>query len=382
MPPMTTFVSAEFISELEDAIAGAPQRRVSMLGRVTALLLAHASRLSEHQIGVFDDVLVRLMKSDDARTLTKLSIALADLTSAPKETVCRLARHEEAAVAVPVLLKAESLAEQDLVEIASKHSQQHLLAISERRALGEAVTDAVLERGDTNVCRALAKNTGARFSEQAYTKLVVSAGRDDDTADALVLRQDLPVEMLRRLLSESTKAARARLLAGARPEIREIIRAAIEGFAAQHITKKPELIDYAEAKSRVLALSKTGKLSDSAVNRFAVHRERANLVAALSLLATVAIETVESLMEESDGYGLMVACRASRLNWQTTFEVINNRNCARRYQGHELEQLSATFEALCLSVAQRIIRFESARDCAIAMTSGLAGGSSATAEAG
>jgi len=197
-----------------------------------------------------------------------------------------------------------------------------------------------------------------------------------------VLRRDMPVELLHRLLSASTKAARTRLLAGARPEMRQTIQAAIEGFATQDTPKKPAPLDYSEAKSRVLALSKTGKLSDSAVNRFAVHRERENLVAALSLLATVAIETIESLMEESDGYGLMVACRASRLNWQTTFEVINNRKCARRYQRHELEQLRATFEALCLSVAQRIIRFGSARDCAIAMTSRLAESSTATAEVG
>ena len=376
VPPMTSFVSAEFISELEETIAGAPARRVPILGRVTDLLLANAGRLDQHQVGVFDDVLVRLMKSVDARELAKLSLALSDLTSAPRETVCRLARHEEAAVAVPLLLKAESLAEEELVEIASTHGQQHLLAISQRRSLNEAVIDIVLERGDTRVRRAMVKNAGARFSEQAYSKLVTIAVRDDDTADALVLRPDMPVKMLHKLLSESTTAARARLLAIARPEIREIIQAAIESSVEdttkRDATKTPAPVDYSEANSTVLSLSKTGKLGDSTVNRFAVHREPANLVAALSLLATVAIETVESLMEESDGYGLMVACRASRLNWQTTLAVLNSRSCARRFQRHELEQLQATFETLCLSVAQRTIRFGSPGDCAIAMTPAIA----------
>ena len=336
-----TFVSAEFISELEDAVAGAPERRVPILGRVTDLLLANAGRLDQPQIGVFDDVLVRLMRSVDARSLAKLSMALSDLPTAPRETVCRLARHDEAGVAVPVLLKTESLADEELIEIASKHSRQHLLAIAERRTLNEAVIDAVLERGDTTVCRALAKNAGARFSEQAYAKLIATTGRDDDTANALVLRPDLPIKMLHKLLSGSTKVALARLLSIARPETREVIQAAIERFATQDTTKTPAAIDYSEAKSKVLALSKTGKLSDSAVNRFAVHRERENLVAALSLLATVAIETIEPLLEESDGYGLMVTCRASRLNWQTAVAVISNRSCARRFGGQELEQLKA-----------------------------------------
>ena len=223
-----TFVSAEFISELEDAVAGAPERRVPILGRVTDLLLANAGRLDQPQIGVFDDVLVRLMRSVDARSLAKLSMALSDLPTAPRETVCRLARHDEAGVAVPVLLKTESLADEELIEIASKHSRQHLLAIAERRTLNEAVIDAVLERGDTTVCRALAKNAGARFSEQAYAKLIATAGRDDDTANALVLRPDLPIKMLHKLLSGSTKVALARLLSIARPETREVIQAAIE----------------------------------------------------------------------------------------------------------------------------------------------------------
>ena len=372
MPPMTTFVSNEFISELERTIAGAPARRVPILERVTDLFLANAGRLDQHQIGVFDDVLVRLLKSVDARALAKLSLVLSDLTSAPRETVCRLARHEEAAVAVPVLLKTASLAEEELIEIASTQGQQHLLAIAQRRTLNEGVIDAVLERGDTRVCRALAKNAGARFSEKAYLKMVTVAARDDDTADTLVLRPDIPAKMLDKLLSESTKASRARLLSIARPEIREIMQASIERSSAQDTAIRPAPADYSEAKATVLALSKTGKLSDSAVNRYAVHRERENLVAALSLLATVAIETVEPLMEESEGYGLMVACRASRLNWQTTLAVIKNRNCARRFQRHELEHLEAAFEALHLSVAQRTIRFGSPNDCAIAMAPAIA----------
>ena len=120
MPPMTAFVSTEFISELERTIAGAPARRVPILERVTDLFLANAGRLDQHHIGVFDDVLVRLLKSVDARALAKLSLVLSDLTLVPRETVCRLARHEEAAVAVPVLLKKATLADEDIVEIASR----------------------------------------------------------------------------------------------------------------------------------------------------------------------------------------------------------------------------------------------------------------------
>jgi uncharacterized protein (DUF2336 family) len=231
---MISVASTEFIAELERAVeGGSPARRAQMLRQVTQLLLSSASRLDVHQIGIFDDVLIRLIARVEAKILAQLSTILSDLTSAPKQATCRLACHEDAAVAGPILSRSETLSESDLVEIASHASQQHLLAISGRKTLSEASTDAILERGDTTVCRRLARNAGARFSDQGYSKLVATAERDDDIADALAVRPDMPVNMTQLLLLGATKAVRARLLTVAPPEMRETIQAVIENIATQ-----------------------------------------------------------------------------------------------------------------------------------------------------
>src|SRR5882724_534407 len=110
----------EFIAELEGAVeAGSPPRRARMLQQVTQLFASNANRLNERQIAVFDDVLVRLIDRVESRTLVRLSMILSDLTSTPREAVRRLACHEEAAVAVPILLKSTALSENDLIKIAS-----------------------------------------------------------------------------------------------------------------------------------------------------------------------------------------------------------------------------------------------------------------------
>jgi hypothetical protein len=170
--------------------------------------------------------------------------------------------------------------------------------------------------------------------------------------------------MIDELVAGATKAVRARLLKVAPPEMRETIQAAIESIAAQASAKTPEPIDYSEAKSSVLALSIAGKLSDSAVNRLAVYRQRAHVIAALSLLADAAINAIEPLMDERDCCGLVVACRASRLNWQTTLAVINSRDHTPAPSQQEFEQGKELFESLSLSVAQRTIRFGSVREFA------------------
>ena len=373
---MTTIAATELFVELEGAIRdGSSRRRLQMLQQVTHLFLSSASRLGGRQIDVFGDILLRLIEGAEPDMLAPLSMILCGQTSAPKEVVRLLACHEEATVAVPILLKSDILSKDDLIEIANQRGQQHLLAISGRKTLDEALTDALLKRDDMAVYRALARNAGARFSDQGCLKLAAAAERDGDIADALGMRPSMPVKVLHELL---TKAAQARPGKTAPLRTCETIRGGVESLAAGVNTKAPEPIDYAEAKSGVLALSHAGKLSDRAVNRFAVHGQRTNLVAALSLLAEVAIEVIEPLLRESDCYGLVVACRASRLNWQTTLAVIESRSDARRLTQEELEQGKELFEALSLSLAQRTIRFGSLNDLA---KPGLTHSPSATARA-
>jgi uncharacterized protein (DUF2336 family) len=360
---MTTSASDDFISELDRAIeGGSPARRCQMLRQIANLFLAGADRLDARQIGVFDDVLLRLMVRVETPTLSHLSRLLAALTSVPKEAVRRLAFHEDVMVAAPVLLGSGSLSEPDLIEIAGTQSQQHLFAISGRKRLSETVTDALLKRCDATACRLLATNAGARFSSPGYLALVAAAKRNDDIADSLVLRPDMPVEMLRELLAGTTKAGRARLRKVAPPAVHGAIEAAIEDIEAEIGTKTPKPIDYSGAKSTVLALNNAGKLNDSSVNRFAVREERANLIAALSLLSDAAIETIETI---ADPRGLIVACRASRLNWTTTLAVIRYRCGVQAIPSEDIEHRKEAFEALPLSVAQRTIRFGSVRDLAM-----------------
>jgi uncharacterized protein (DUF2336 family) len=362
---MTTAPSAVLIAELEGAVkGGSSARRIQMLRQVTDLFLSDADRLNEAQIGVFDDVLVRLIERMESRTLAQLSATLSKSDLAPKEIVRQLAYHEEASVAVPVLSRSIRLSESDLIEIANTRGQQHLLAISNRATLNEPVTDALLKRGNSQVSHALANNTGARFSEQGYSTLVEHAEKDGALAEKLGLRLDIPINMLRELLSKATAAVRARLLKAAPVEMRERIQQAIDAIAAQIGIEVPKAVDYTQSEAIVLALNRAGKLGDQTINRFAIQGEYSNIIAALSLLSTVPIEAVEPLIRNPRPDGLIVACKASRLNWSTTVMILRNRpNCA-PLSKQELEEGQESFETLSLSAAQRTIRFWSARSAA------------------
>lgn len=357
--------SAALVADLETAMrSGSPERRVQMLRQMTDLFLSDADRLNEQQISVFDGVLVRLIERVEERTLAQLSDQFSELSFAPREVVRQLAYHEQVAVAGPVLTRSQRLSDDDLIDIAKKRGQDHLLAISHRASLNESLTDVLITRGDTQVSNALARNAGARFSEGGYSTLVERSQADDELASSLGIRVDISVEMLRKLLGKATEAVRAKLLAAAPPAMRDKIQSAINAIVQQVGVTPVKAIDYTRAQNAVLALNRAGKLNDSAVNRFAIDGQYEDVVAALSLLSSVSIEAIEGVCRNPKPDGLIVACRASRLSWSATTMIVRNRPGMAPISREELEQGKQVFEMLSLTSAQRTMRFWSAQNSA------------------
>jgi uncharacterized protein (DUF2336 family) len=354
---MTATASGELIADIAAVVSsGSPERRVLMLQRVLHLFLSSAARLNESQVRVFDDVLVRLIEHIEARSLVRLSTTLSTSNPAPPRAIRRLACHKDIAVAAPVLLRSQALSDTALAEIASRLGRQHLLTISCRQALDEGLTDILLKRGDLDICRALAKNAGAKFSASGYAAIVATAEPHRDIADSLLLRPDLPPAMLRELLSRATDAVRLALLKSAPPRLRQSIREVLDDIAAHVTIKATEPIVHSEAYARIVALNNSGKLTDSVVNRFAMRREATNVIASLSVLSGAPVEAIEPLMEEKSCDGLIVACRASRLDWQTALSIIRSRSVPQLTE-QERALAREKFEKLYLSTAQQTIRF-------------------------
>ena len=68
------------------------------------------------------------------------------------------------------------------------------------------------------------------------------------------------------------------------------------------------------------------------------------------------VEVIVPVIKTAELDGLIVACKAARLNWSTTTMIIRHRPGCPAVTNRELEQAKAAFDALSLSVAQRTIR--------------------------
>jgi uncharacterized protein (DUF2336 family) len=346
------------IVELEEAIqSGSSEKRVETLRRVTDLFLNDSDRLNEAQIALFDDVLCHLIKRIETKALVELSEHLAPVDNSPIEVIRRLARSEEITVAGPVLTRSVRLTTSDLVEIAGSKSQQHLLAISGRSRLEEAVTDVLIDRGDREIVHRLARNAGARFSETGFTTLVRNAETDESLAEKLGLRLDIPLRLLRDLLLKATEAVRARLVSLAPPETRDEIQRVLAKISNEVTREATASRDFTQAQLGILAMKKEGRLDEAALLEFANRRLYEQMVAALSMLSSSSIDLIASLMKGARSNGLLVPCKAAGLEWPTVSAILCNRFAHHTMSDADLALAKEDFGRLSQPSAQRILRF-------------------------
>ncbi|HEX2654979.1 MAG TPA: DUF2336 domain-containing protein [Xanthobacteraceae bacterium] len=350
------------IVELEDAInSGSVERRVETLRRITDLFLTGASMYSEQQVTLFDDVMGRLTTLIETKARAELSDRLASIPNAPVNVVRALANDDEIEVAAPVLTYSERLDDRDLIKSAQTKSQQHLLAISNRVTLSEAVTDVLVERGDKVVVHSVVKNQGAQFSDNGFDILVKRSDYDEVLAELVGLRDDIPSHQFVMLVSKASDAVQAKLIAG-NPRASGEIRNVVTDIAGKIKTEvSGPAYDYTAAKHLIENLQASGRLAESAINEFAKDKKFEETIAGLALMCGLPTEVVERAVLDERPDMVLILAKAAGYCWATTKLILMLRTSYGGPSKQELERALSSFDRLQVATAQRAVRFYQAR---------------------
>jgi uncharacterized protein (DUF2336 family) len=345
------------IPELEEVVQrGSRHKRVETLQRITALFLAGASRYSDLQVDLFDDVFGRLIEEIESRARAELANCLAPVRNAPIKVLRTLAHDDDIAVAGPVLKLAPRLQEADLIDLAKTKGQAHLQAISTRQVLGEAVTDVLVRRGDREVARNVAGNRGARISEAGFSGLIQRAESDGILAEKVGLRPDIPPRMFRELLTKATAIVHQRLLASASPEVSAEIRHVLERVSRE-VGARVGPRDYRAAQRVVLNLHRAGRMDEVALAAFANDGKYEETVVALATLSGVPVNVADRLMTGERPDPVLILCKAAGVSWPTVKSVIVARPDGKTTSSQGLEFAFDNYGRLSASTAQRVVRF-------------------------
>lgn len=353
---MTMFSS--LINEVQDTmVSGLTKRQLRALTRITNLFVAGSGRHSKQQIELFDEVFKTLVAVIELETRVKLARYIATMPDAPAALVRAFAFDEAIAVAAPVLSQSTALSDSDLVANASTQGQGHLQAIAHRRTISEAITEILIERGEPNVVRTVAKNAGARFSDGSFRELVARAGDDAQLALQVGMRHDIPRHHFLKLLETASAAVCARILAANRQFADAVQDAVTEVIDDINLEVRNKSRDHAEAKSRVKRLQNWNELGEGNVHAAARSQNFEQAAITLSVLACCPIEMAErAILNENPGV-VQVLAKAAGCSWATVKALLLMRAADRRMSEKDLARAREDFERLETRTAKRVLEF-------------------------
>jgi hypothetical protein len=352
--------SRSVLQDLNDAIArGSAESRTRALWHATDLLIA--GRYCDDEIATFGDVIGRL--ADEIETVARAQLAdrLATIEYAPASVIRKLAFDDEIAVAGPVLRESEQLDDEALVENASTKSQDHLLAIAQRKSLSEAVTDVLASRGSRDVANAVARNEGARFSGAGFLHMVTRAEGDAILAENLGLRRDIPRHLFQQLIAKASDDVKTRL-AGERPEMLDEIQSSVANLAGELQSKfGPGSRNYFVAKRTVSIQHKLGNLHESSIAGYAVAHKVEEVTIGMSLLSGVAVDVMERALFDRSREMLLMLAKALEFSWDTTMALLFVGARDNRITARELQDLERNYAKLNVQSSRSVLEFYQSR---------------------
>jgi uncharacterized protein (DUF2336 family) len=357
---------ASLIHDVEAAVsAKTTDECMTTLKRVADLFLLHADHVNDDHVAVFDDVLLCLIEAVEKEAKCELGRRLAPVDNAPAHTIQHLARHDDIAVAAPVLARSTQLSAADLLDIARTKGQDHLAAIAGRPALEATVTDAIVERGNRAVIGKLVTNVGATISERGFTRLAARAEGDEELTEAVGMRLDIPLRLLRQLMLKASERVQQNLTAFAPMETREEIHRVVSSITDDVVRQATIAKNFGQARDMVAYLRKTGRFEEASVLEFAKMRKHEEMIVGLSVLCEVSVGLIDSLLSGARHDGLLVACKSADLKWLTVGAVLTSRLGHDADTVSELRKAKAAYSKLTVTAAKKILKFCVLRENAV-----------------
>jgi hypothetical protein len=339
-------------------------RNAEAVKRITDLFLRDCERLRDEHVAVFDEVIGMLAARIEAHARAELAERLADVPNAPPNLIRKLA-HDEILIARPVLARSPRLTDDDLVDVALTRGRNHMIAITEREALSETVTDVLVEHGDQVVVHAAARNLQARFSEHGFGRLVERSRGDESLQLTLGDRPDLPLTRLKDLVGHAKATAKQRLLATLGTRSAALVEEAVENGAAQVDADAYQALwnrlGSGEASGEAMRRFELGQLAETDVYGFALAGNAGEAEAALNLLARMPSSFgVRVLVEPQDDL-LLIVCKSLDFSWETV-EALRRLKVRDGRTQPPAAKLKSSYETLSRVTADRVVRFLRARD--------------------
>ncbi|WP_297111531.1 DUF2336 domain-containing protein [uncultured Devosia sp.] len=282
------------------------------LFRTTAQLFSYVSdRCDDDQVAQYDEVLCQLAELVEVEARVHVAKLLAPLERAPGTVVLKLA-NDVIEVARPLLEFSNVLSDDDLIDIISKQSEDHRVAIAGRASLTDRVGEALVEHGQTASVVRLVRNPKAEFDRSTLEKLVQRATEDAEIASDLRGRSDIDWKSLRGEIDQVAGKV-LQTLGNMDRHVDPVAAGKINTVVYNRIRNRAgfNAQEWKVAYNQVKGLADRKQLDDRALARFARFGYGHHAAAAMAVLLQVSPEIIVKWLASQDYVAVIVALRAS-----------------------------------------------------------------------
>jgi uncharacterized protein (DUF2336 family) len=266
---------------------------------------------------------------------------------------------DEIDVARPILEHSTALTDSHLLDVISQKTQEHLLAVTRRDNISEAISHALVEKGDDRVVVSLLENTGAKIANKTYETVTELAQNRPVLYAPFVKRADVPLEFLNDVYLEVEANLRREILTRYEAVSPQELDTALQRSRARLLKayRKPQ-VEAAKIKARIEEFRNKRELAPPLLIRLLREGEQSRVlfIAAFAALTEVDTELVEKVAAGGDIDALALLCRAADFERAIFVSLAIALVGAERRMAH-VEEFGALYEKVPVSAAQRAVRF-------------------------
>ena len=327
--------------------------RRKLLREVTDLFLEAPETLKNNEVAQFGDIMGHIAYDLEMSVRQHLAERLAGVDSAPHGLVTKLA-NDEIEVARPVLQESGVLRDEDLLEIVKIRSQEYLLAVSVRDNVSERVSDGLVARGDDTVLESLAGNEGAQLSRAAMETMMSRAEANEALHEPLVMRSDVPPDLLRKIYSHVSSALRDHILSSGLDvsQVDGLMAETLDWFESGEKAHIPSSVE-----KFILRKEKLNQLNKELLLQLAQQGKIPEFVAGVARLGKLDTATASCAILDQGGEKLAVVCKAIDFDTAAFSNLLILTDPMGNRSEDERDALLGVYGRITMEAAQRAMRF-------------------------
>jgi len=247
---------------------------------------------------------------------------LKDHSDTPPDVAGKLARDLEREVSEPILRFCTALADHDLLDILSNHTDSWIVqAVAGRDNVSEPVSKAVIDTGDAPAGKILLENHSACITSDLLKEIIAKAKDTPEWQAPVALRKNLPVELARELADFAESSVRDLLSKRgdfdeeAVEEISAIFHRRLD-FASENLKEQGE-----DTQGRVHRLYKEGRLDEEMVADALGMRDFEFVMSAIACLGEMKVADVKRIVDMKAPKPVVSVCWKAGLSMRMALRI-------------------------------------------------------------